>query len=105
NPLFLFLLLPTLLASRAVGCPGTKDNDVWWSGVAHNSFEETYRKPFGAVTTEERAVTLRLSTCKDDVQRVRLRVWDNATNRERWFEMHDEGSDTVARQWWKLDLP
>jgi len=86
RPFFLLILAAAamaafLLAPRpamADQCTGaSNDNNVWWGGLGHDSFDSTYRSTFGAVTTSQGNVHIRFRTCHGDVTGVRLRVWND----------------------------
>ena len=64
------------------------DNNVYYNGLGHNSFDTTYRSVFGAVPTNQGTVTLKLRTCMDDVDAVpQVRVYDDRTNTESLLNM------------------
>ncbi len=65
---------------------GGQDNNVEWDGLGHNSHDDLYRVPFGAVTPGTE-VTLRFRTFAGDVTGVRVRVWDTTANAQRFLEM------------------
>ncbi len=60
------------------------DNNIFWSGIYHDSFLESFRKPFGAQPLGSGEITLRLQTCAGDLSSVRVVLWD-AVQRERIF--------------------
>ena len=115
--ILLFLAIALALAfssgpqpAAAGACDGAaNDNNIWWTGLGHNSFDATYRNPFGAVTTNQGSVHLRFRTCQGDVTGVRVRVWNDRTNSESWhslaweFNQSDPGLGTV--DFWGVDLP
>jgi glycosidase len=53
------------------------DDSVWWDGLGHNSRDDLYRAPGGAVTTGT-PVTLRFRTFHNDVTDVTARVYSTA---------------------------
>jgi glycosidase len=66
-------------------CDSAKlDNNIFWSGVTHDSFLESFRKPFGAQPLGSGDVVLRLQTCAADLSSVRIVLWD-AVQKERIF--------------------
>lgn len=95
----------------AGACNGAgNDNNIWWAGLGHNSFDARYRSPFGAVSTGQGTVHLRFRTCQGDVTGVRVRVWDDLTNTESWRALAWESSDSSDADlgpvdFWGLDLP
>jgi len=102
--------LGPISAAQALECDGTAgDGDIAWNGLQHNTFDLNQRSAFGAVTAGSAAVTLRLRTCADDADRVRLRVWDAAAAEERWLlasrDERDSDPALGAVQWWSLSLP
>ncbi|MDY7041317.1 MAG: alpha-amylase family glycosyl hydrolase [Chloroflexota bacterium] len=62
------------------------DNNIWWDGLGHNSRDDLYRVPWGAVTTGT-PVTLRFRTFHDDVTDVTLRVWSTAAGAQTLYPM------------------
>ncbi|OFZ54056.1 MAG: hypothetical protein A2428_14015 [Bdellovibrionales bacterium RIFOXYC1_FULL_54_43] len=91
-----------------------RDNNVLADGLGHNTFEAVYRSPFGAVKFDQGTVRLRLRTCKDDVERVRVRVWYGAERSERWIEMERDNTlpPTLSNdgslgpvEFWKGNVP
>ena len=52
----------------------SRDDSVWWDGLAHDSRDTLYRVPGGAVTQGTRAL-IRFRTYHDDVTGVTLRTW------------------------------
>jgi glycosidase len=65
--------------------PGPDDN-IWWDGLGHNSRDDLYRVPWGAVTTGT-PVTLRLRTFHNDVTDVTMRVWSTAAGAQTLYPM------------------
>jgi glycosidase len=106
--LFMFSAVPVIQAGTCSGA--YNDNTVWWGALGHNTFDTTYRSPFGAVKTDQSTVTLRFRTCHSDVTGVRVRVWDDKTDQETWYTMsfdYNYWDDPVHDDldFWKLDLP
>jgi glycosidase len=64
-----------------------RDGDVSWIGLGHDSFQSSFRTPFGAVSTEQGSVQIRFQTCANDVDTVRIRVWDDFLDREIFYTM------------------
>lgn len=92
-------------------CQGASltDNNIYWGGLGHNSFESAYRSRFGAVEVDSSPLTLRFRTCAGDAGFVRLRLYDDRTNTESWADMARDGNATDASlgrvTYWKYDLP
>lgn len=90
-------------------CVGAKrDGDIWWSGLDHNSFEGRYRRPFGAVPTDQGSISIRFRTCAEDVSAVRLTVWEARNKVRRFYDMRrsEQDLDSVLGpvQMWDFDL-
>jgi len=83
------------------------DNDIWWDGLAHNSRDDLYRVPGGAVTTGT-DVILRLRTYHDDVEQATVRVWDTAAGGQILYPMSlvatAEG-DPFDFDYWQATVP
>lgn len=62
------------------------DDNVWWDGLGHNSRDDLYRVPYGAVTTGT-PVTLRFRTYRNDVTGVAVRVWSTAAGAQTLIPM------------------
>ena len=76
-------------------CSAAKhDGNIFADGLGHNSFDASYRSPFGAVPTNQGSIALRFRTCRNDADSVRIRVWNTAERREIWIPMTRE-SDAV----------
>lgn len=103
-------MLPLLLTAAALAapCDVVYADDVAWDGIAHDSFQYTYRAPFGAVAAGSGSVRLVLRACDQDLSGARVRLWDARTQTERWETMHKAAfsSDPALGplSWWKLDL-
>jgi len=83
------------------------DDDIWWDGLAHNSRDDLYRVPGGAVTTGT-DVILRLRTYHDDVEEVTVRVWDTAANGQTLYPMQIAATvagDPFDYDYWQATLP
>ncbi|MEO5666657.1 MAG: glycoside hydrolase family 13 protein [Bdellovibrionota bacterium] len=90
-------------------CVGAKrDGDIWWAGLDHNSFEGRYRRPFGAVSTDQGSLLLRFRTCANDVTSVRLTVWESRTKTRKFYDMHPSAQELDEAlgpiQYWDVDL-
>lgn len=86
-----------LWAFRAQAAPKTHacanaalDGSVLEAGLGHNSFDLFYRSPFEAVRADESVVRLRFRTCLNDVERVKLRIWNAVERREQWLDFQKE---------------
>jgi len=92
-------------------CAGTAvgDNNIFYSGLFHDSFSSSYRAPIGPVAAGSGTVTLRFRTCANDAQGVTLRVWNDRAKGETLYTMAPDGTATDANvgpaQFWKVDLP
>ncbi|MDQ5825550.1 MAG: alpha-amylase family glycosyl hydrolase [Chloroflexota bacterium] len=66
----------------ATSCEGAEvgDNNVYWVGLGHNSFDPMYRNPTGPVPTDTLTVNLKFRTCEDDVSEARVRIWNDVDN-------------------------
>jgi glycosidase len=83
------------------------DNNIWWDGLGHNSRDDLYRVPGGAVTTGT-PVTLRLRTFHDDVTEVTLRVWSTAAGAQTLVPMERVATtdeEPYGYDWWQATLP
>lgn len=68
------------------------DNNVEYYGLGHDSQDDLYRVPFGAVTPGTQVI-LRFRTYHNDVTRVRVRLWDTSLLRETLKDMTIAASD------------
>ena len=68
------------------------DNNVEYDGLGHNSHDDLYRAPFGAVTPGTE-VFLRFRTYHNDVESVRARVWDDAAQGQFFLDFVKVASD------------
>jgi glycosidase len=80
--------------------------DADWSLVQHDSFDETYRSPRGPLPLGS-SLTLRLRTPKDALESVRLRLWDDRSNQERYLSLSqlETASEEAPFSWWSVTLP
>ncbi len=112
--LALLLLLATLLVSSAVAAQSTPpgiqaaaDCDIWWNEVLHDSFDSDYRSSLGP-TTPDTTVKLRLRVAQSDLTSARVRVWDDRTDTETYYDMAWDGSfdtDPFVYDYWFADIP
>ncbi|MEN9933780.1 MAG: hypothetical protein RLZZ387_359 [Chloroflexota bacterium] len=92
-------------------CAGTAvgDNNVFYSGLFHDSFSPSYRSPAGPVPATQGTVTLRFRTCQNDAQSTTVRVWNDRSNIETLHAMAPDGTATDPTigpvQFWRIDLP
>ena len=105
------LALHTLLgvAQAAFPCDGAAtDGDIYWAGVLHDSFDKTYREPFGAAPAGG-VVELRLRACRRDLSLVRVRVWDAKARKETWISLRVAAGvvdpELGAVEYWVAELP
>ncbi|MCK6520122.1 glycoside hydrolase family 13 protein [Myxococcota bacterium] len=108
TPLALHALLG--VAQAAFPCDGAAaDGDIFWTGVLHDSFDKSYREPFGAAPAGGGVVELRLRACRRDLSVVRVRVWDAKARKESWVDLRiAAGSidpDLGAVEYWIGELP
>jgi glycosidase len=83
------------------------DEDVWWDGLGHNTRDDLYRVPWGAVTTGT-PVILRFRTYHDDVTDVTVRVWSTAAGAQSLYPMElvaTTDDDPYGYDWWQATLP
>ena len=88
------------------------DNNVYYSGLFHDSFSTQYRSPLGPMAASSSAqVRLRFRTCQNDVSSATLRLWDDRTNIESAaipLVAESNAFDATLGAYvtyWKLDLP
>ena len=79
------------------------DGVIDQAGLYHDSRDDAYRAPFGAVTVGT-TVTLRFRAYHDDLQGVRLRVVDNVLNTVRSYPMNLVATDGTY-DYYEYDLP
>ncbi|HEY0069211.1 MAG TPA: alpha-amylase family glycosyl hydrolase, partial [Chloroflexia bacterium] len=68
------------------------DNNVYWVGLGHNSFDSFYRNPTGPVATDQGTVTIKFRTCQNDVSSASIRIWDDLTNTQSILPMSPAGN-------------
>lgn len=83
----------TITGSR----PPAQDNDIYWSGLAHDSRDTLYRAPGGAVTTDSE-VLIRFRTFHNDATGVTLRTYHTGLNAEQLYEMQRVASGVACYQ-------
>lgn len=88
------------------------DGLVEVNGLAHNSQDDLYRAPFGTVDSSQ-SVFLRFRTFHNDVEGVRVRLFDAKNSVESLAEMTLVGSDLSCREaallrdtcdYWQLEV-
>jgi len=83
-----------------------QDNYVMWDGLEHDSRNDLYRQPFGAVTTGT-PITLRFRTYANDVTAVRVRLWDTKLGQQQIAAMSKVATipgDPFDYDIWELNL-
>ena len=103
----------THVLSIAVSSPGhALDNDVALEGLRHDSRDTLYRTPGGAIATGT-PVTLRFRTFHNDVEDVKLRIYDLEAGAERLETMalaaadvscYQEGLEGEVCDYWSFTL-
>jgi hypothetical protein len=95
-----------VLVEETPPVPGP-DGDIWWEGLGHNSRDDLYRVPGGAVTTGT-PVTLRLRTYHNDVTEVTVRVWSTAANAQTLLPMTKVATtddEPYGYDYWQATIP
>jgi glycosidase len=90
----------------AAPVPGP-DDDVWWDGLGHNSRDDLYRVPGGAVTTAT-PVTIRFRTYHNDVTDVTMRVWSTAAEAQTLYPMElvaTTDDEPYGYDFWQATIP
>jgi glycosidase len=83
------------------------DDDIWWDGLGHNSRDDLYRVPGGAVTTGT-PVTLRFRTFHNDVTEVAVRVWSTAAGAQTLYPMElvaTADDPPYGYDYWQATIP
>jgi glycosidase len=83
------------------------DCNIWWGEVWHDTFDSNYRSLTGP-TTPGNTVKLRLRVAQSDITSARVRVWDDRTNTETYYDMAWDGdfdTDPTTYDWWFADVP
>jgi len=83
------------------------DNNIWWDGLGHNSRDDLYRVPGGAVTTGV-PVSLRFRTFHNDVTEVTVRVWSTSAGAQTLYPMElvaTTDEDPYGYDYWQVELP
>ncbi|MBN2044328.1 MAG: hypothetical protein JW757_04840 [Anaerolineales bacterium] len=83
------------------------DDNIWWDGLGHDSRDDLYRVPGGAVTTGT-PVTLRFRTFMDDVSSVTVRLWNTRTGAQTLLPMDKVATtddDPYGYDFWQAIVP
>ncbi|MBE9506780.1 MAG: hypothetical protein IMY86_01915, partial [Chloroflexi bacterium] len=83
------------------------DDNVWWDGLGHDSRDDLYRVPWGAVTTGT-PVMLRFRTFQGDVTGVTLRVWSTAAEAQTLYPMElvaTTDDPPYGYDYWQATIP
>ncbi len=83
------------------------DNNIWWDGLGHNSRNDLYRVPWGAVTTGT-PITLRLRAFHNDVTDVTMRVWSTAAGAQTLYPMEQVATTDdppYGYDYWQATIP
>jgi glycosidase len=83
------------------------DDDVWWEGLGHNSRDDLYRVPWGAVTTRM-SVVLRFRTFHGDLTDVTVRVWSTAAEAQTLYPMElvaTTDEPPYGYDYWQTTIP
>jgi glycosidase len=87
--------------------PLAPDGKIEKADLAHDSRSDTYRTPYGAVTTET-AVTLRLRSAAGDLTDATIRVWDQVDELQALLPMERVATDATAGDhgydYWQVTL-
>ncbi|MCS6844462.1 MAG: alpha-amylase family glycosyl hydrolase [Caldilineales bacterium] len=100
---------PTPTPSTPTPTPaiGASQNcDIWWSHVAHDTFDTRYRSITGP-TTPGNTVRLRLRVAQNDITSARVRLWNDRTNTQTYLNMAWDGgfdTDPTYYDWWYADV-
>jgi glycosidase len=83
------------------------DGEVWWDGLGHNTRQDRYRVPWGAVPIGT-PVILRFRSYHGDLTAVSVRVWSTAVEAQTLHPMErvatTEG-EPYPYDWWQATLP
>jgi glycosidase len=87
--------------------PLAPDGAIDEAGLGHDSRDDAYRTPFGAVPAGTR-VTIRLSATAGDLTSATLRVYDTLNGLQALIPMHVEATDRTAGEhgvdWWAATI-
>lgn len=105
--LLVLVLLSVSLNWSVPAYAASADCNIWWTEVAHDTFDSNYRSIVGP-TTPGNTVKLRLRVAQSDLTSARVRVWNDRTNSETYYNMAWDGTfdtDPVTYDWWYADIP
>ncbi len=97
-------IMPSPTTPPATGA--SHNCDIWWSHVAHDTFNSAYRSIVGP-TTPNNTVRLRLRVAQNDITSARVRVWDDRTKTQTYLTLAWDGAfdtDSTYYDWWFADL-
>ncbi|GAB4526633.1 MAG: hypothetical protein Fur0018_11940 [Anaerolineales bacterium] len=103
----MLLLTVTGQHTQAAPLAAAADCNIWWSQALHDTFDSNYRSPSGAVTPGT-TVRVRLRVAQSDITSARVRVWDDRTNTQTYYDMAWDGAfdtDPTTYDWWYADIP
>jgi glycosidase len=83
------------------------DDDVWWDGLGHNSRDDLFRVPGGAVMAGT-PVTVRFRTYHNDVTGVTMRVWSTAAEAQTLYPMQlvaTTEDEPYGYDFWQATIP
>jgi glycosidase len=81
--------------------------DIQWDAVLHDTFDPSYRSIVGP-TTPGNMVKLRLRVAQEDIKSARVRVWNDRTNTQTYYDMSWDGAfdnGNTTYDWWAADIP
>ena len=105
-PLFLVfvLFLITIPAKQAAADTSAAiDGNVWWNEVWHNTRDNDYRNPFGAVPLDQ-TITIRLRTAVNDLTNAALVVY-NAEGGTQWLVQSSAESSDATYSYYRFTIP
>ncbi len=105
-PLFLVfvLFLITIPAKQAAADTSAAiDGNVWWNEVWHNTRDNDYRSPFGAVPLDQ-TITIRLRTAVNDLTNAALVVY-NAEGGTQWLVQSSAESSDATYSYYRFTIP
>ena len=109
--LFGFVLLIAIsIGSSSLVTAAGNDNNVQWGELGHDSRDELYRSPTGAVTTGT-PIRLRIKAADNDLTGAAVRVWNDRLNTSTNYPMSLVAEnvlfagDTTPYEFWEVTLP
>jgi glycosidase len=91
------------------GPSGGADCNIMWNEVLHDTFDPNYRSlvgPIAAGITD--TLRLRLRVAQSDLTSARVRVWNDRTDTETYYNLAWDGvfdQDPTTYDWWFADIP